>query len=189
MQEALVDGDVLVYICGFAAEDTVYSTPDGLIFSTMGQAVKHCNSNEIERLVEAEPLSHVLYLVKNALKRIKDRTGARVIKVYLSGKGNFRNDIATIKPYKGNRSSVKPFHYNNIRDYLVNRWNAEVVDGIEADDALGINQSKDSCICTIDKDLDMVPGYHYNFQKDRLYDVPATKACLLYTSPSPRDRS
>src|SRR5690606_41714779 len=68
----------------------------------------------------------------------------------------------------------KPYWYDEIRDYLIRRWGAEVVDGQEADDAIGIaawNSYKEcpeySIIASIDKDLRMIPGYHYNWVKDR----------------------
>lgn len=181
MKTALVDGDILVYVCGFAAEETTYCAEDGELFGTLGQAKKHSEDNKlsldkIEALTEAEPKSHVFHLIKNVLSRVKTRTGAKEVKIYLTGVNNFRDAVATIRPYKGNRVARKPHHYDNVRSYLIDKQGAEVVDNMEADDALGINQSKDSCICTIDKDLDMIPGYHYNFQKDRLYDVPKSIA-------------
>ena len=37
-------------------------------------------------------------------------------KAYITGKGNFRNDIAVTAPYKGNRKDMKrPKHYEAIR--------------------------------------------------------------------------
>ena len=106
-------------------------------------------------------------------------------KVYLTGKGNFRDDVASILPYKGNRDDLhKPIHYDAIKQYLIDVWDAEVIEGMEADDAMAIAQSDalvwdfderadrflpeegSTVICTIDKDLRMVPGYHYNWNKD-----------------------
>lgn len=185
MKAALVDGDVVVYIAGFAAEEAWYECVDGTIHPTKGKAKEHCiklgeDTETIVERVEAEPKSHALRLVKNILVKVKDRTGAKELRIFLSGKNNFREEVATIKPYKGNRIARKPFHYQNIRDYLKEVYNAEVVDGMEADDALGINQKPDTCICTIDKDLDMVEGYHYNFQKDKLYEVRSEKAVHFF---------
>jgi len=42
---------------------------------------------------------------------------------------------------------------------------AVVSEGEEADDLLGINQTHETIICSIDKDLLMVSGRHYNFVK------------------------
>jgi 5'-3' exonuclease len=101
--------------------------------------------------------------------------------IFLGGKTNFRTDIATIKEYKGGRDR-KPIHYAAIRNYLVEVHDAEVIEGMEADDALGIYQTSDSCICTIDKDLDMVEGYHYNFVTDKMYTItPGVALRKFYT--------
>ena len=176
MQTALIDGDVVVYVAGFAAEECWYETEDGEIHGTMTQAKLHCDRigadpTKISMRVEAEPKSHALRLVKNILLRVSDRTRAKELKVFLSGSNNFREGVAVTRPYKGNRSGRKPHHYQNIRDYLVDICGAEIINDMEADDALGINQTSDTCICTIDKDLDMVEGYHYNFRTDSFYNI------------------
>lgn len=91
-------------------------------------------------------------------------------RIFLTGSDNFRDDLATIKKYKGNRDrSTRPYWYKEIREYLVNRWGAEVVDGMEADDAVSIlqYQAKEGAtiICTIDKDLENCSGHFYNYAK------------------------
>ena len=86
---------------------------------------------------------------------------------YLTGSGNFRNELATIKVYKGQRPP-KPDHLPATRDQLVERWGAEIVEGQEADDAIGIKATDlngDCVIASVDKDLLMIPGTHYNFVK------------------------
>lgn len=85
-------------------------------------------------------------------------------KIFLTGKGNFREKIATIQPYKGNRDTPKPFHYNNLRAYMVGVLGAEMVEGMEADDALSLAQREDTIICSRDKDLMQVPGWHYSWE-------------------------
>lgn len=93
--------------------------------------------------------------------------------IYLTGKDNFRNDIAKRKPYKGNRKDVvKPYHYRNIIVYLKSVYGAIVVEGMEADDAMCIEQTKrleakDTIICTRDKDLRQCPGWHYGWESGK----------------------
>ena len=73
-----------------------------------------------------------------------------------------------------NRSgAARPVHYQLIRDYLVSQYKAQVVNGMEADDALALSQTKDTVIATVDKDLLMVEGRHYNYVKDTWQDVTA----------------
>ncbi|MCJ8335861.1 MAG: hypothetical protein MJH10_16745 [Epibacterium sp.] len=92
---------------------------------------------------------------------------------YLTGSNNFRYDIATIKPYKGQRGE-KPEHLEVTRDQLQTEWLAEVVEGQEADDAIGIKATElkgDCIIASIDKDLLMIPATHYNFGKKEWTEV------------------
>lgn len=91
-------------------------------------------------------------------------TEATEFQLYLTGKDNFRY---TIYPeYKAHRPKEKPFWLEKCRQYLMATFNAIVIDGQEADDALGIAQTDNTIICSIDKDLLMIPGKHYNFVKD-----------------------
>lgn len=96
-------------------------------------------------------------------------------KGFLTGKGNFRNDIAVTAPYKGQRVADKPVHYQALRDHLVNSWGFEVVQGIEADDAVGIAAyalaEDESIMVHIDKDLNQFRGWHYNYRKKEKYYV------------------
>jgi len=48
---------------------------------------------------------------------------------YLTGKKNYRTDIAVTAPYKGNRTAAKPKHYGLIREYLEKAWGCIVVEG------------------------------------------------------------
>ena len=94
--------------------------------------------------------------------------------LHLTGKKNFRNDVAVTAPYKGNRKAEKPVHYHILREYLQQSWGASVSDGIEADDVLAIRATElgdDAIIVTLDKDLDQVEGWHYNFVKKNKYFV------------------
>lgn len=89
--------------------------------------------------------------------------------LFLTGKGNFREEIAKTKAYKDHRKEKqKPFHYENIRQYFIHSYKAVVVDGMEADDALAIVQTEagdgETVICTRDKDLLQVQGWHYGWE-------------------------
>lgn len=88
------------------------------------------------------------------------------------GPDNFRVQVATIKPYKGNRvDKEKPKYYDRIRGFLSDLPNVHMVHWMEADDALGINQTEDTVICSLDKDLDMVPGWHYRWGKGNVKEI------------------
>lgn len=90
--------------------------------------------------------------------------------IFLTGGTNFRNDVAVSKPYKGNRKSTKPWHWHNITAYMWNQYEVRLVEGLEADDLMAIEQcawmgsDHETVICTRDKDLRMVPGWHYGWE-------------------------
>jgi 5'-3' exonuclease len=93
-----------------------------------------------------------------------EETGATSYKAFLTGSDNFR--LEHNPAYKANRKDVpRPRWLQDVREHLVLQWNASVEDGQEADDALGIHQcaNENTTICSIDKDLLMIPGFHYNF--------------------------
>lgn len=112
------------------------------------------------------PFDYCSKLCELRLQEVMKKTGCTEVELYLTGKGNFRYDIATILPYKGNRKQPKPFHYENMRQYLMFMHRAQVVDGMEADDMLAIRQTEmgsDSVIVSRDKDLRTVEGWHYSY--------------------------
>jgi DNA polymerase-1 len=165
----LVDADYLVYECGFATQ-----------------------SKDEKGNVVAEPVAFALAGAKNALEAIYSEVAAwlaqsgeapQPLEVFLSGKDNFRDRVATIVGYKANRAGKpKPIHYNAIREYLINHWSAKVIDGHEADDELAIQAAKEGydpdrvMIASIDKDLKTVPGLLYSFKKKQAFHISEQEA-------------
>jgi hypothetical protein len=130
---------------------------------------------------DEEPLENALHSVKLLIHRIVEQSQCDEYRGYITGRGNFREATATIKPYKGNRDVTrKPKWFKEIHEYLVNYHDGIVVDGIEADDKLGMEQTEDTVIASIDKDLNMIPGWHYNWKKDTLYHVDEEEALLCF---------
>ena len=111
---------------------------------------------------------------------------------YLTGKTNFRFDVAVTAPYKGNRKGEKPVHHGLLRDYLETSWNGVVSDGNEADDEIAIAATSlgdDSIIVSLDKDFDQVQGWHYNFVKKDKYYISHEEGLLnFYTQFLTGDR-
>ena len=94
--------------------------------------------------------------------------------IFLTGKTNFRKDIAVTAPYKGNRTQEKPAHLEMLRNYLVTAWGATMSIDEEADDLIAIRATElqDDCIIvSVDKDFNQVAGWHYNFVKQDKYYV------------------
>ena len=184
-----LDGDVLVYRAGFAAEHTFWKVEWGEYsreFESRSLLNAFLEEEGIGKLecvitsrVEAEPEGHALFNARSMVRTIEDKLQADSLILYLSGPSNYRNTIATIKPYKGNRDpDHKPVHAAAIKAMYRREYNVKTSDGQEADDDMAIahyaewmREPHSSVIATIDKDLDMVPGLHYNFVKDEQYYI------------------
>ena len=137
--KALLDADILCYRVGFATED------------------EHENTAIETMAVFLEDLL------------MFDLVDTDDHELFLTGKTNFRNEVAVTVPYKGNRKDVKkPKHLPLLREYLQTAWGASVSDGQEADDDIAIRATElkgEGLIVSIDKDFMQVPGWHYNFVK------------------------
>lgn len=116
------------------------------------------------------------------ITRIIEDVNADDWKLFLTaGNNNFRYLI--YPSYKANRrDQPKPRHLEALREYLVLDWQAELVDGYEADDALGIELSKGTktIAASIDKDLLQIPGIHYNFVNRQMVDVDETNGARQF---------
>lgn len=121
---------------------------------------------------EEESEDKALVEMDSKLDEITFNCGASESIIYLSGSDNFRKKL--FPSYKAHRKQPKPKHFQALRNYLIKVELAEVAEGQEADDLLGINQTQDTIICSLDKDLLMVEGWHYNWRRDESVEV--TKA-------------
>lgn len=106
------------------------------------------------------------------IRQILLDTNAESYRIFLScpREANFRRQIDP--EYKANRKEG-PKHLNILREFLCLEWKAEVQVDQEADDALGIHAGDDTIICSIDKDLHMIPGEHYNFVRSERKRIEA----------------
>lgn len=169
----LIDCDLLRYRCGFAA--------DSQVKRDYKQEHPGCPDDEVEQHIEnLDYIGLALQNVKTVMESVVDRFNPEY-RAYVQGDGNFRDKIATILPYKGNRDSAhKPKYYKEIKEYLLDRWNAIEVHGQESDDAIGIEQfdnpDKYTVIVSTDKDMNTVPGWHFNWVKGELYYVTLADA-------------
>jgi len=112
---------------------------------------------------ENDDLGIALWRQNELLDQILERTEAESYKAFLSGTKNFRKSI--YPEYKANRKQPKPKHLDDCRDYAMIEQGAELAPiGLEADDALGIHQGKDTVICSLDKDLLQIEGHHYSWE-------------------------
>lgn len=207
-----IDGDPIRYRVGFAAETPIYvvvaEDKNGSLgiarfarddkqsakekYEEWREANTELEIVSCEKTVDAESVPHVrqmvLMQVMSIQKEVRQHFGRDrrdvVTQIFLSAGGNYREKVATLKPYKGNRDPEhKPFHYGTIRDVLKDTYNVVEVSGHEADDALSLQawdrmRAGDTSyvIATIDKDLDQIPGWHYDYMKKNFYFVQPVEA-------------
>lgn len=144
----LVDGDIIRYEIGFAAETgwrAITENPEAI-----------------------PPFDYVENLLNERLQIMMNEIGTKEPPIIFFTEGHtFRFDLATSRPYKGTRIEKKPWHYDNLTVYLRDVLRAQVVTHIEADDAISImhvNHPEETIICSRDKDLRQVPGWFYSWE-------------------------
>lgn len=157
MGKVLIDGDIIAYRAAFSTE-------------TMG-------ASDTVRKVDA--------LIDFILEKTVLFPEPQDYTVYLTGKGNFRHEIAKSAVYKGNRKDVqKPRHLQTARDRMSSKWNAVISEGEEADDLIAIEAARlgyDACVASIDKDMLQIPCWHFNIVRGDLVKVnPAEGIKFFY---------
>lgn len=93
----------------------------------------------------------------------------------------FRNNLATTKPYKGNRSEAeKPEFLIEAKKFLVDFYNTNVTINYESEDMCLIRATelgRENCtIAFIDKDLLQAPFRYYNYQKKEFISLSEKEA-------------
>lgn len=166
MTKVLLDGDIIVYRAAFSTE------------GMEPEDAEHKAEELIEEIMEATMFD----------------PDPDALLVFITGPDNFRYEIATIAPYKGNRSaSAKPQHFYHLRDYLVSEWDAEVSQGEEADDLIAKAATRlgpSSIIASVDKDFMQVPCKFYNFGKKEFIEVTEFEGLtFFYTQILTGDRA
>lgn len=173
----LLDCDILQYRAGFAA--------DAQIKNEYKEHNPDASKEEIEEvLANTEYTSLALQNVKTVMEAVRERFNDNMSSYIQDGKC-FRYDVATLRPYKGNRdTSHKPKYYTEIKEYLIQHWDAIPVRVLESDDAIGIEQfrntDKYSVIVSTDKDMMCIPGWHYNWVKGEMVYQPISEANLFH---------
>lgn len=160
---ALVDADFIKYKVTYRISQNVSNSLDG-----------DEREAEITTIVD-EVIAQYIY-VANAFSYLfcfSDKT-----------KNLFRFNMACEKQYKGGRK--KPPLYEKffedmafIDEYIQATTTNIKIDGLEADDLVSMFQDNDTFIISEDKDLNQVPGYHYDMKNDEFYYIDEKEAFKL----------
>ena len=172
----LIDGDIIAYRAAAHRPYLVNAAGD-IYFDESGKYAKR-EATLQETLVKASEL------ILEILVETEFYNTGGAYKVFLTGKNNFRYDIAKSHDYKGNRKdTVKPVYLPNVREYLIQKYWAIVSDGEEADDMIAIEATKydgKALIASIDKDFMQVPGLHYNLNRKSFTHVTKEEGLLNF---------
>lgn len=184
----LIDGDIILNKACFSCQRTLYhvvlpSEDDNYIleqFSSLRAARQF--AAEVEepvyiqgfKIYEKEYLlySRINLLIESILKELNCHTYT----VYIGAGSKVKTFRHLIYPeYKQNRKEQdRPKYMSKARAYLIKKYNPVIADNeFETDDIMGIDLYKDSsAICvSIDKDMRMIPGQHYNIDTKKIFTV------------------
>ena len=141
MTKTLIDGDIVAYRIAFSCKN----------------APKTFQSSTED-------------LINHIFDECSFYNGTGDYELYLTGKGNFRHDIAKSHVYKGNRKKAeKPALLPDIRKFLIDNYKTTISEGQEADDLIGIEATRvgpNVVIASSDKDMLQLPATHFNFNKN-----------------------
>lgn len=155
-----LDADTIVYGSAFAAQKSI----EGIVTEVEPEwkAIANAKSTIHRIIVKLRPMEYTLYFTASG-----DTTNFR----FHYGR-NYGYKYIGYKEHR--RFTDKPVHYTVVRNYLMENYPADLAIGEEADDRMAIchlTQGRPSMISSLDKDLKMIPGEHYNYQKDIRYTI------------------
>lgn len=161
MFKCLIDADVIAYEISSCGE---YKDENGELQIREWDFVRELVDQRINLIEEAcfatEP-STLFFTADEALIKMWNKFHEDK----LTYKENYRVRVAKAKPYKGTRRPEKPFHFHNVRAYLLSAYDCQLAVGCEADDLICIWLTSDEhyIACSRDKDLRQVAGWHYSW--------------------------
>lgn len=160
MRTALLDGDTLLYASASASEyETQWDTWLWTLHADLDEAI-----TKLEDLVG----------------EIIRRTKVDTVIFALSDDQRWRPSV--MPSYKHNRTGRKPIVYKALREYVHEQFRTYQRPTLEGDDVLGILATHPSIIpgekvvVAIDKDMQQVPGEHFNYKKGTGSEVTVAAA-------------
>lgn len=169
---ALIDGDLILYAACHAVQTRMYIGYDEnnnpIACSPRKKELPECESVIFHTMIDEDGYRDACEIIDTQIQDILKAVETTDCTIYLSGSNNFRKEV--YPEYKANRPP-KPILYEALKDYMYNLYGVCIVEGQEADDAMGIAQTDDTIICSYDKDMLMIPGRHYRFDRDEFLTI------------------
>lgn len=165
VRTALIDGDTLIFAASSATQyDTQFDPQTYILWGNLSEAQS---------------------ILSREIRKIEEDLGADETIVALSHELRFRPSV--MPDYKSNRSgSRKPVTYHALRQWVRETYRTYEKPYLEGDDVLGILATHpkvvtgEKIIVAIDKDLNTIPGPHYNYANEEFYEVSEEEADLFF---------
>jgi len=192
------EGDEISYRCAFACQRQAYKVltsksrhdfKDKYTKTAIVKFFKEKNKVlDVDYTLEPYLIIEPEYVVKHTLdsmvnslryagKLMPSPVAVKEVQLWLSpsNQSNFRYKVAeAMGPkgvgYKAGRGP-KPHYLSLVKRLLIEKHGAKELEGFEADDALGMFADSNTILSHVDKDIDMVEGWHYNHVKREVYFV------------------
>lgn len=164
---ALIDGDVIAFRCAAVVQHT-----------------RHWPSGLVDHFARQEDGEAAL---ENMLYGLKEKLGYTDFKVFLSCPAMDNWRLKVDPTYKSNRAdSVRPLLLGYLKGYLRNKYAAQHMTYLEADDAIGIYMTDPSLVdgeriaVGKDKDFLTIPGRHFQIGDEKERYVEPLEARLFH---------
>ena len=119
-------------------------------------------------IIAQSQFSEVLRVFHNELNKVTKAMMDDDFILYFSSTVNFRKKI--YPDYKGHRMKRKPLGYKRLVNYCRDNHNFKLIEGLEADDTIGIEATRhadpSNIIVSPDKDMRQIPSVLWNMTDD-----------------------
>jgi hypothetical protein len=151
-QRSLIDGDVLLYqVCRGCEKDADFGD----------MHVLHSDFEEVRQVFALR------------IQEIGDTLGVPLGTIAFSDQENWRKSV--MPSYKAHRKDVrKPIAFHRLKAWAIDNYPSSIQPRLEADDVLGLLQTDETIIVSIDKDLGTVPGWFAHIRVNHEIEVAFT---------------
>ena len=119
-------------------------------------------------IIAQSQFSEVLKVFNNELNKVTKAMMEDDFILYFSSTKNFRKKI--YPDYKGHRMKRKPLGYKRLVNYCRENYNFKLIEGLEADDTIGIEATRfadpHNIIVSPDKDMRQIPSTLWDMKND-----------------------
>ena len=119
-------------------------------------------------IIAQSQFSEVLKVFNNELNKVTKAMMEDDFILYFSSTKNFRKEI--YPDYKGHRMKRKPLGYKRLVNYCRENHNFKLIEGLEADDTIGIEATRfadpNNIIVSPDKDMKQIPSMLWDMKDD-----------------------